>query len=87
MTIHLNADAPNVNDVPTLHTLEYITLAEYCRLAGLSIEEVELDLANDNSITFGGPTTTLIYADQLAARLEHRLPDSLLRRVTLVFLS
>ena len=85
MTIHLNADAPNVNDVPTLHTLEYITLAEYCRLAGLSIEEVELTLSNDSEITFGGLAASFLFADVLAARLESQRPAAL-RQLTMVLI-
>jgi hypothetical protein len=32
MIIQLSSDAPNLT--PTIHGLRYVTLAEYCRLAG-----------------------------------------------------
>ena len=52
MTIHLNADAPSVNRVATRHTLKYVTLTEYCRLA-LREHEAVMHRLKKSDFSFG----------------------------------
>ncbi len=81
MNVHLNADLPAVNDVPTLHAFDYITLLEYCRLARLDHAKT-LERLTDSTITFGGGCgeMTFIAAHHLSEELGVENPASLTAR-------
>ncbi len=57
MNVHLNADRPNVNDVPTMHNLTFLTLPEYCRVCRLHYDMVR-DALDDSDVTSGGRGVT-----------------------------
>ena len=79
-------EATSVSDGPRLNTLAYITLAEYCRLAGLDEYTTQCALTDEGTVTWGGTTTeTLVHAGVIATVLGHDLPASL-RTLTLVLL-
>jgi len=57
VNVHLNADAPNANDVPTMHNLTFLTLAEYCRVCRLHYDMVR-DALDDSEVISGGRGVT-----------------------------
>ena len=60
---------------PKTNTLEYITLAEYCRLAGLDEYDTQCALTDDGTVSWGGTiTVTLVHAGVIATVLGHKLP-------------
>jgi hypothetical protein len=76
VNVHLNADAPNANDVPTLHNLTYMTLAEYCRVGGFDEEVIRETLALCE-VTWGSPATeTFLRASDVALACELHCVDS-----------
>jgi hypothetical protein len=81
VNVHLNADLPNVNDVPTLHAFDYITLLEYCRLARLDYT-VTLERLTESTITFGGGCgeMTFVAAHHLSQELGVETPAPLFLR-------
>ena len=62
--------ARNPNLAPTIHSLSYLTLPEYCRVAGLN-EEAVRDTLGASDVTRGGGsgTATFLTARLLAATL------------------
>ena len=76
MIIHLNADLPNVNDVPTLNTLEYITLAEYCRIVGISVGEAR-EVLHDSDVSWGGLGYTFAEAGTVCRICGVQVPEAL----------
>lgn len=73
VNVHLNADLPTVNDVPTLRVMHYITFMEYCRLSQLDIDSTTQRL-NESGITFGTPgVNSFVTVRTLEATLDLRL--------------
>jgi hypothetical protein len=58
----------NPNLAPTIHSLSYLTLPEYCRVAGLD-EEAVRDTLGASDVTWGGGSATFLTARLLAATL------------------
>jgi hypothetical protein len=81
VNVHLNADLPTVNDVPTLHSFDYITLREYCRLARLDYTAT-LERLTASTITFGGSSgeMTFVAAHHLSDELGVETPALLFLR-------
>ena len=65
----------NLNLAPTLHSLVYITLSEYCRVGEFD-EAVVRDTLGDSDVTWGGGmgTDTFIRARTLAHVCNRRAP-------------
>jgi len=76
MPIHLNADAPNANDVPTLHALEYMTLDEFCRIVGIDFSQTR-DVLHESDVTWGGLGFTFAEASTICRICQVGLPESL----------
>ena len=76
MTIHLNADSPSVNDIPTLHTLQYMTLDEFCRIVGIGVEEAR-EVLHDSDVSWGGLGYTFAEAGNVCRICCVQVPGAL----------
>jgi hypothetical protein len=63
----------NPNLAPTIHSLAYITLSEYCRIGGFD-EPVVRDTLGDSDVTWGGSGDTFVRARTLAHLCNQRAP-------------
>ncbi len=70
MNIHLNADAPDPNAVPTVRSMDYMTLEEFCRVARLDYDAT-LEALADSPVTYGGGHGEMTFVS--AANLSHVL--------------
>lgn len=76
MTIHLNADSPSPSDVPTLHTLQYMTLDEFCRIIGIGLKEAR-EVLHDSDVSWGGLGVTLAEVGTVCRICGVQLPGAL----------
>ncbi len=76
MSIHL--DAPNPNSVPTVRSMDYITLEEFCRVARLDYDAT-LEALADSPVTYGGGhgEMTFVSAANLSRLLGIACPESI----------
>lgn len=74
----MNADAPGRDCTPTVRAMDYITLAEYCRVTRLDYDAAYEALA-DSDVTYGGyrGEMTFISATNLSLVLKTACPETL----------
>lgn len=77
MNVHLNADVPTPNSVPTVRAMDYVTLAEFCRVAGLDFDDT-FQILSESPVTYGGSCgeMTFVSAANLSRVLRIACPES-----------